>query len=79
MLVYVLRRLVGSAFLILGLLTLVFFIVRLAPGDPLAHLDSPEVDPEAVAQMRHQFGFDQPLHVQYLRWTRAFLVDFDLA
>jgi len=77
MLVYVVRRLVGAAFLIFGLVTLVFFVVRLAPGDPLLRYVSPEVDPQSIEIMRQKFGLDLPIHQQYLRWLRATLLEFD--
>ena len=77
MLVYVVRRLIGAAFLILGLVTLVFFVVRLAPGDPLLRYVSPEVDPQSIEIMRQKFGLDLPIHQQYVRWLRATLFEFD--
>ena len=71
------RRLLASALLIVGLLTLVFFVVRLAPGDPFSDLVSPDIDPGLIARMHERFGLAEPLHVQYVRWVRAFLIDFD--
>src|SRR6266481_392422 len=51
---------------ILGAVTLAFLILHLAPGDPVRTLmgdyDAP---PEVVEQLRHQFGLDKPLYVQY--------------
>src|SRR2546426_8200167 len=76
MLVYILRRLFASALLIVALLTLLFFLLRLA-GDPLAMYASPNFDPSLAEQLRHRFGLDAPLHVQYLRWLEAFLVKWD--
>lgn len=73
MLSYLVRRLLGAIPLLLGILTLIFFIVHLAPGDPTDQFISPNVSPEVVAQMRRNFGLDQPLHVQYVRWLSAFL------
>jgi peptide/nickel transport system permease protein len=77
MLVYVIRRLLGAVLLLFGLVTLVFFIVRLAPGDPMLRYVSPEVDPQSIELMRQRFGLDQPLPMQYVSWLRATLVDFD--
>jgi len=78
MLVFVVRRLLVSALLVLGLLTLVFFVSRLAPGDPLQSYLHPDVDAATLAHLRARFGLDQPLPVQYLRWLQAFVLDFDL-
>jgi peptide/nickel transport system permease protein len=52
-----------------GTLTLVFFLSRMMPGDPiLAYLPEGKVDPILYAQMRHELGFDLPIYVQYFRY-----------
>jgi len=68
---YVIRRLLVSVPLIWALATLTFFIVRLAPGDPLAMYYNPEIDPEVMETIRVRLGLDQPLHVQYVKWLGA--------
>jgi ABC-type dipeptide/oligopeptide/nickel transport system permease component len=68
-----LRRLGVSALLVLGLLTGLFFGVRLLPGDPLGHWIDAETSPEVAAQMRHQLHLDEPLPVQYVHWMGALL------
>lgn len=73
MLGYLFRRILGAIPLLLGILTLIFFIIHIAPGDPTARFFSPNVAPEVIAQMRRNLGLDQPLHIQYFRWLTAFL------
>ncbi|CAN5526196.1 ABC transporter permease [soil metagenome] len=70
---YLLRRLLGAIPLLLGILTIIFFIIHLAPGDPTARFFNPNVSPEVIEQMRRNLGLDQPLHIQYFRWVTAFL------
>jgi peptide/nickel transport system permease protein len=70
---YVLRRLIGAIPLLLGVLTLIFFLMHLAPGDPTARYFNPNVSPEVIAQMRRNLGLDQPLHIQYFRWVTSFM------
>src|SRR5918998_5764645 len=70
---YLLRRLLGAIPLLLGILTIIFFIIHLAPGDPTARYFNPNVAPEVIEQMRRNLGLDQPLHVQYFKWLRSFL------
>jgi peptide/nickel transport system permease protein len=70
---YLLRRLLGAIPLLLGILTLIFFIIHLAPGDPTARFFNPNVSPEVIEQMRRNLGLDQPLHVQYFKWLSAFI------
>src|SRR5690606_35621833 len=72
MITYLLRRLLGAIPLLLGILTLIFFIINIAPGDPTARYFNPNVAPEVIEQMRRNLGLDQPLHIQYFRWLTAF-------
>ena len=65
---YILRRLIQSAFIIWGCATLVFFMLRLIPGDPVVQMLGPEYTPEAAAALRQKLGLNQPLHMQYLLW-----------
>lgn len=69
---YFLRRVLGSVPLVLGIATIIFFIVNLAPGDPAALYAQQGVPPEVLEQVRRNFGLDQPLHVRYWRWMVAF-------
>ncbi|WP_295816797.1 ABC transporter permease [uncultured Deinococcus sp.] len=70
---HLLRRLVGTLPLLLGVSLLLFGVLHLAPGGPLdVYADNPSVSPEALAQMRTAFGLDQPLPVQYVSWVTAF-------
>jgi peptide/nickel transport system permease protein len=44
-----------------------------APGDPMDRYISPRIPPETIAQIRQQFGFDQPLLLQYFKWLQYWL------
>ncbi|MCZ7567130.1 MAG: ABC transporter permease [Ardenticatenaceae bacterium] len=48
-------------------LTLILFVLLRIGGDPVAHLVRPEASPEEIAAVRAAYGFDRPLHEQYLR------------
>ncbi len=69
---YLIRRLLGAIPLLLGVATLIFVVLNLAPGDPTAFFVSPGVSPEVIEQLRRNFGLDQPLHIRYVRWIGAF-------
>ncbi len=73
MLSYLLRRILGAIPLLLGILTIIFFLMHLAPGDPMARYFNPNVSPEVIEQMRRNLGLDQPIHIQYFRWLGSFL------
>jgi peptide/nickel transport system permease protein len=70
---YVLRRLLGAVPLLLGVATLIFFVLSLAPGDPTAFYFNPNVPPDVVDQLRRNLGLDQPIHIRYVRWLTAFV------
>ena len=65
MLKYVLKRVVAAVLTILVLITIVFFLVRLMPGEPFT---SAKLTPEVAENMRSYYGFDKPMIVQYLQY-----------
>ena len=69
---YVLKRLIQAIPLLLGVATVTFFIVHLAPGDPmdmfLEERYRRQIDPEVIELLRQKYGLDQPIHVQYAKW-----------
>src|SRR5262245_1808703 len=65
---YALYRIVVLVFLLFGLSILSFLYMQLVPGDPVAGMLGPAGNPELIAQLRHQFGLDQPLLTQYWHW-----------
>lgn len=74
MLRFVLVRLIQGVVVILLVTTLVFFILHLAPGDPVTLLigEAP-MTPDQVAEIRHFWGLDQPLGLQYVHWLSNML------
>ncbi len=70
---YVVRRILGAIPLLWGIVTLLFILLHLAPGDPTTAYFNPNVSPDVIEQMRRNFGLDQPLLEQYLRWLGSFL------
>src|SRR5438128_7689895 len=70
MLRFVVRRLLLLVPILLGLSILVFSWVRLLPGGPAQALLGERATPQLVAQIRHQYGLDQPLPVQYWRYLK---------
>ncbi len=73
MLIYILKRLLIAVPLIFGVLTLTFFIIRLAPGDPAAFFIQPGISPNVAEQIRAQYGLNDPLPVQYFKWLASVL------
>ena len=57
---YLIRRGIGALIVMWAVATLVFFIVRLVPGDPIAAMLFDTGDAAAVEQLRHKLGLDAP-------------------
>jgi peptide/nickel transport system permease protein len=76
---YIVRRLIQALFTLLLVTAVVFLVMRLLPGDPLLlyvaemQADTSELTPEAIADLRHQYGLDKPLAVQYISWLGGVL------
>ncbi|NJN66438.1 MAG: ABC transporter permease [Chloroflexaceae bacterium] len=74
MLTYLLRRALVSIPTLIIISIVLFTIVTLAPGDPLAEFAlNPAVSAETREQLRVALGLDQPLPIRYVRWVTAFL------
>jgi peptide/nickel transport system permease protein len=67
------RRILSAIPLLLGVATLVFLVLNLAPGDPSAVYFGPGMSPEVLERIRRDMGLEDPLPIQYLRWLTSFL------
>ncbi len=65
---YIARRLIGALLVMLAVATLVFFMLRLVPGDPIAAMLADAGSEEARAALTRKLGLDQPLIVQFGKW-----------
>jgi peptide/nickel transport system permease protein len=71
---YILRRLLQSIPLLLGISILVFALLQIIPGGPMGHYMRVQgANPEDIARLREQLGLDQPAPVQYVRWLTGWL------
>jgi peptide/nickel transport system permease protein len=68
MLLYALKRLFYVVPVVIGVSIICFFLVHIAPGDPLSAILPADATQELVEQMRATYGFDKPLPVQYALW-----------
>jgi len=71
---YAIRRLLIAVPTLLLISVVVFTVLALAPGDPLSQFAaSPELPPEVRANIRKQFGLDDPIYVRYTKWLGSFV------
>lgn len=68
MLGYTIRRLLLAIFVLWGVATTVFVIVRLVPADPAVLIAGDSATQEQIAQLRTQMGLDLPLYLQYAKY-----------
>jgi peptide/nickel transport system permease protein len=69
-----LRRALISVVTLIAISMVVYAILAIAPGDPLAGFASnPNVPPELRERIRKTMGLDDPIHIQYLRWASAYI------
>jgi peptide/nickel transport system permease protein len=71
---FVLKRLGFAVITLFAVLTIVFFIVRVLPGDPAMAILGDQATQGALAALRARLGLDQPLYVQYLRFLGGVVV-----
>ncbi len=65
---FLFRRTLGAIVVIWAVATLVFFMLRMVPGDPFLAMMGDSADPAMAEQLRRDFGFDQPAYIQYVKY-----------
>ncbi len=76
---YILRRVLQTIPLLVGISALTFLLLQMAPGDFLNQMaDNPAISADTIEAMRRRFGLDQPWYVQYARYLQnvVFRLDF---
>jgi len=74
---YILRRLVQLVPVVFGITLVLFFMLRLLPGDPISAMLGDHATDEAIVRLNHQLGLDKPIYVQYGYFLRS-LATFNL-
>ena len=69
---YVIRRLIQSIPILIGISVIAFLIVNLAPGSPVDRFRSGRVSPQTIANLIRLYGLDRPLPEQFIKWFTAF-------
>ena len=63
--------------LVFAVTLLVFSLLYMMPGNPIDIITDRKVSAEKRAELVHQYGYDQPLHVQYVRWIKKIVTEQD--
>ncbi|MFO7742374.1 MAG: ABC transporter permease [Anaerolineae bacterium] len=67
---YIVRRLLHSVFVLLGLSIMIFIIARVMPGNPARMAVGPRAPQEVIDRMSERMHLHEPLHIQYYYWLR---------
>ncbi len=65
------RRLVQALIVLIGVVLLIFVMLRIVPGNPIETMMGEHANAETVARMTAEMGLDQPLHVQFFRYISS--------
>lgn len=66
----IIKRLFSSLFILYLVITLVFVLIRISPGDPAQKYISPKLNPELAQEVRKSFNLDKPILTQYLNFLK---------
>ena len=79
---YIIQRMIQAAVVLILVTLIVFFVMRLLPGDPLiiyiamtAEVEA--MPPEMLDELRREFGLDKPIMVQYFNWITGIFLRLD--
>ncbi len=67
---YILRRVIQSIPVLVGITLLTFLIMQLAPGNPMQTMIDPRISIEEIERAEENLGFNKPLIVQYFSWLK---------
>ncbi|RPI75786.1 MAG: ABC transporter permease [Ignavibacteriales bacterium] len=65
------KRIFSSLIIIFLIITFIFFLIRLSPGDPAQKFISPSLSPQIAEKVRESLNLNQPLHMQYFGFLES--------
>ncbi|MFT9846665.1 ABC transporter permease [Aneurinibacillus sp. REN35] len=70
---YLLKRIFSIIPVLFVVLTVVFFVIHITPGDPAAVMLGPDATAQQIEELREQWGLNLPIYQQYMNWIIAVL------
>src|SRR5438477_1876056 len=70
---YLLKRLLWALPTLFGVAVVVFVLLRVVPGDPVAMMVPPGAHAEDIARLREMYGLNAPIHTQFVDWLAQLL------
>lgn len=69
----IIKRMIQAIPMLIAISIVSFFLIKLAPGDPVQAYITPEMGPVDIEKIRESMGLNSPIHIQYIRWLKAAL------
>lgn len=66
---YILKRIFGTIPIIFGVTIIIFILLNIVPGDPIALMMKEHIDPDVVARVRAEMHLDDPVYIRYCRFV----------
>lgn len=76
MFVYIVRKLLNTIPTVFGVTLIIFVLFNMVGGDPTYQMLGKHATPQQIAEVRHEYGFDQPSYMQYAQYLKQ-VVTFD--
>lgn len=73
MVINILKRIVQTVFILLGVALLIFLMLRIIPGNAIVTMMGEHTNPEAIERMTAELGLDQPFYVQFWMYLKGVL------
>jgi peptide/nickel transport system permease protein len=67
---YVLKRLLQSIPILIGITIMTFSIMQLAPGNPMQTMINPKISADEMQRAQEKLGFNDPIYIQYFKWMK---------
>ena len=68
MVLFIVKRIISSIPILLGVTLLIFILLHIVPGDPVTLMMNDHVDPDTIARVRAQMHLDEPIYIQYFNF-----------
>ena len=73
MLKFVIKRILSCIPVLFVVITLIFFMIRIIPGDPALNILGEDADPADVEALRERLGLNDPILVQYVKYLKGII------
>lgn len=74
---YLIKRIAIGLVLVIAVSMLVFSLLYIMPGNPIDLMTDSKVSAEKRQELVHKYGFDLPMHTQYINWVKKILIEHD--